>query len=164
MHCMYADAVAAAPPAPDGTAQQEMEDIRRTYIALQRDLLLADAAKLIPGPGQVAVYVSVDGRSQATLQAVSLAVNGALVSQRDYSLPEQDALRRAGADRIYLGDLTTGRGSLAITFIGSQSNGKPYSQTAHLDITDTTVGRTVEFQLARTSTKGAPDIITAASP
>jgi hypothetical protein len=113
---------------------------------------------------QVAVYITVDSRAQATLEAVSLAVNGQLVRQQHYSAQQLEALRRAGGDRLYVGALAHGSNTLLITFAGLTQKGKPYAQSASLDVDADAEGRYVEFQLARTSTKGVPDIVAAASP
>ena len=152
-----------APPLPDANEMLPLDDemaaVRRTYVELRRDILVADPSAIVPAAAQVAIYVSMDPESQATLDAVSITVDGREMCRQHYADREVGALKRGGADRLYVGSLPANAQMLAATFAGVTHDGKRYSVTTNVDLPATELPRYVELQLAHTSTKGQPDIV-----
>jgi len=152
-----------APPLPDANEtlplDDEMAAVRRSYVELRRDMLVADPSAIVPAGAQVAIYVSMDPQTQATLDAVSITVDGREICQQHYADREVGALKRGGADRLYVGSLPANAQMLAATFAGVTHDGKRYSVTTNVDLPATELPRYVELQLAHTSTKGQPDIV-----
>jgi hypothetical protein len=141
-----------------------LDAVRRSYVELRRDALVADPAALLPAATAVAVYVSIDPRTQATLDGVSLQINGELVREQRYSDVQVGALRRGAMNRLFVGALPPGISTLVATFQGTRRDGKPYSQSAHLELAAAQVPQYVQLELGHTTTKGAPDIVTDAWP
>jgi hypothetical protein len=151
---------AGTPVPPD----DEMDAVRHGYIELRRDALVAEPSTTLPANAAVAVYVSIDRRTQATLDGVSLQLNGEPVGEQHYSPQQLDALRRGAMDRLFIGALPPGTNTLVATFRGVRRDGKPYAQTTTLELAAAQTPRYVELRLGHTSTKGAPDIVTGAFP
>lgn len=145
--------------ASDRSSETEMSDIRRSYLELRRDAVLATSPPLVPSNKEFAVYVSVDPTAKVTLEAASLAVNDELACNDRYTPEQLAALRRNAANRLCVGKLAPGTTSLTITLSGMLNNGKPWRQSASVAFTESSAPRYVEFRLARTSTKGIPDIL-----
>ncbi len=164
VHAMDLRVSPATSAAAPGTREDEMDNIRRSYVELRRDLLLAEPVRLVPANSEVAVYVSVDSRAKVTLEAASLAVNDQLVCDERYTEPQLAALQRDAASRLYVGTLPAGTTSLLITLAGHRPSGKSWTQSASLALGESAGPRYVEFRLARTSTKGLPDILAQATP
>ena len=155
------DGVAPLPPDANETLplDDEMAAVRRGYVELRRDMLVADPSAIVPAAAQVAFYVSIDPQTEATLNAVSIGVDGREICQQHSAEREVGALKRGGADRLYVGSLPANAQILAATFAGVTHDGKRYSVTTNVDLPATDLPRYVELQLAHTSTKGRPDIV-----
>ena len=67
----------------------DFDELRRSYVELQRDSMLADRSRIVPGNSQIAVYVSMDPRATARLAGVSVEVNGAVVGVEQFSARRQ---------------------------------------------------------------------------
>jgi hypothetical protein len=142
----------AKPPASD------MDDVRRSYIELRRDTLLAQPSPILPADSQVAIYVSVDPRATATLNGLSIEVDGHVVSQPHYSPAQFAALRRGASDRVYVGAVPDMSNTLVATFSGVRGDGNPFVRVANLDLPQSAQPRYVELKLSHTQTKDLPDV------
>ena len=142
----------AKPPASD------LDDVRRSYIELQRDVLLADPAPILPMKSQVAIYVSVDPRATATLSALSIEIDDHVVTQPRYSAAQFAALRRGASNRAYVGEVPSGPNTLIATFSGVRGDGNPFVNTASLQLPDSSEPSYVELKLSHTQTKDLPDV------
>ncbi len=142
----------AKPPVSD------LDDVRRSYIELQRDVLLADPAPILPTNSQVAIYVSIDPRATAMLNALSIEIDDHVVSQPRYSAMQYAGLRRGASDRAYVGQLSSTPHTLIATFSGNRGDGRPFVRVANLDLPESTEPRYVELKLSHTQTKDLPDV------
>jgi hypothetical protein len=137
----------------------EMDAVRRAYVELRRDALIADPATLVPAAGQIAIFISVDPLAQVTLETVSVAVDGHSIGQRHYSKAQADVLRRDTADRFFVGNVPAGAGPLAATFSGLRRDGKSFGVTFDVAPETTQAPQYLELRLSHTSTKGEPDVV-----
>jgi hypothetical protein len=142
----------AKPPASD------MDDVRRGYIELRRDSLLAQPTPMLPADSQIAIYVSVDPRASATLSGLSVEIDGHVVGQPHYSPAQFAALRRGASDRVYVGTVPDASITLVATFAGTRGDGNPFVRVANLDLMPSTQPRYVELKLSHTQTKDLPDV------
>jgi hypothetical protein len=149
------DAGAAVAVKPIGA---DIDALRRSFIELRRDITLADTSKLVPGDAQIAVYVSVDPRAKATLAALSIEINGAVVGVSRYSDRQREALHRGASDAVYIGTVASGASNLAATISGTRADGNAFVKTTTLDLPEAAGPRFVELQLAHTQTKDLPDV------
>jgi hypothetical protein len=135
-----------------------MDDVRRSYVELRRDALLAEPAPILPADSQVAIYVSVDPRASATLGALSIEIDDHVVSQPHYSAAQFAALRRGASERVYVGTVPNAAGVLTAAFSGVRDDGNPFVRIANLDLPQSTLPRYVELKLLHTQTKDLPDV------
>ncbi len=136
----------------------DLDDVRRGYIELQRDLALRDDTAL-PAVPQVIVYVSIDPRATATLAAASIEINDRVVSQPQYSAMQFAALRHGASDRTYIGTLPAGSNTLTATFSGVRDDGNVFVRVTHLDLPESAEPHYVDLELSHTQTKDVPDVV-----
>jgi hypothetical protein len=154
------------PPGPSGGAATPSDSasntpfdaLRRAYVELRRDMMLADGSKIVPGESQVAVYVSVDPHATATLTSVSLEMNGTIVGTAQYSDRQRDALRRGASILSYIGTTLPGTNTLTATISGTRDNAKPFVKTTPLVLPESTAPLFVAIELSHTQTKDTPDV------
>ena len=148
-----------APPSTDATPNGiNFAELQRSYLVLRRDVMLSDRTKVVPGNSQITVYVSIDPRAMATLAAVSLEMNGAVVGAAQFSDRQRDALRRGASAMIYIGATTPGTDNLTATITGTREDARPFLKTASLVLPESTAPRVVEIELSHTQTKDVPDV------
>ena len=136
----------------------DVDALRGTFVELRRDIALADAP-LAPGPGQSAVYVTIDPRTKATFDRFVVDADGATAADARYAATDLDALRRGAAHVAWVGAADT----LTVHLFGTGADGKPFDRILAVDAAPTDAARFVEVTLEQTETKGVPDVAVVAS-
>ncbi len=149
------DASQATDATPNGS---NFDELRRSYVELRRDVMLADRSKVVPGDSQIAVYVSIDPRATATPAALSLEIDGSVVGVTEYSERQRDALRRGASMMSYIGTPPPGTNTLTATISGTRKDADPFLRTTPLVLPESTAPRFVEIELSHTQTKDIPDV------
>ena len=120
---------------------------------LNRDLLVLEEELLFPASTQLAIFVSVDVGALFDLDSVELKVDDSVVSSYLYTERELRALRRGGVQRLYTGNLKTGKHELVAVFIGKGPQGRDYRRGATLKFDKGTDPKYIELQI-RDDTRG----------
>ena len=130
-------------PAPESRAlDDKIESLKRDVLELNRDLGVLEEELLYPASTQVAMFLSLDAGVALTLEAVDLKLDGAVIARHRYTDGERRALARGGMQRLYLGNLGTGKHQLVAVFAGKRAGNRDYRR-----------GTTVNFEKAATTPK-----------
>ncbi len=159
---VVAHASAAGPPPSAAGATPnvvEFDELRRRHVELQRDMVLADRSRIVPGSSQIAVYVSMDPRATARVAGVSVEIDGAVVGVEQFSARQQDALHRGASAMVYLGPVPALASVLSATISGARNDGNAFVKTTTLQLLEQTGPRFVDIELAHTQTKDVPDVV-----
>ena len=146
MIALAASAAAAAAPvaaAPTTSASntdaggtraldQQIQDLKKDVIDLNRDLFVLEEELLFPANTQVAVFVSMDVGDFFALDSVSLKIDNREVVNYLYTPREVAALIKGGAQRLYVGNLKAGGHELVVLFNGKGPNERYYRRGANL--------------------------------
>lgn len=114
----------------------EIEDIKKEVLKLNRELFILEEDLLFPASTQVAVFVSVDIGRFFTLDSVELKLNDDEVAGFLYTERQRISLEQGGIQRLFQGNLKTGQHELTAIFIG-------------LDAEKRTVKRAVTYQFKK---------------
>lgn len=114
----------------DSPLSQQIEELKQAALELNRDLLILEEDLLFPANTQIAVYVSVDVGYYFTLDAVKLTVDDDLVTSHLYTEKQNSALNRGGIQRLYLGNLKTGKHQITAFFHGYGPQNREYKRAA----------------------------------
>lgn len=109
---------------------QKVEDLKQSALELNRDLLILEEDLLFPANTQVAVYVSLDVGHFFQLDAVKLQIDEQMVASHVYSEKQNSALSRGGIQRLYLGNLKTGKHEITAFFHGIGPQQREYKRAA----------------------------------
>jgi hypothetical protein len=123
---------AAAPAAGTRSLDEQIQDLKRQTIELNRDLFVLEEDLLFPANTQVAVFVSVDVGDFFALDSIDLKVDNKEVSHYLYTPREVAALLRGGVQRLYVGNLKAGSHELVAFFNGKGPNERYYRRAASL--------------------------------
>ena len=116
------DALAATP------LSQRIETLREEVLALNRDITLLEEELLYPS-SQTAVFLSVDVGTPIRLVDVNLTLNGQHIGYHSYTEQEFEALTQGGIQRLYTGNVRSGRNVLEATITGYDPRGKDYQRS-----------------------------------
>ena len=146
---------AAALPA-DTALDQRVQDLKGESLQLERDLRSLEDELLYPSGSGIAVFVSAEVGPGFDLETLSLALDDHVVASHGYTALEQRSLRRGAVQRLYAGNLATGRHGLAVTLIGHGPGGAEFKRSARLDFAKEGTARSVELRIRDGA--GAPEI------
>lgn len=126
-------AAAATPAATDTRGlDQEVQDLKKDVVDLNRDLFVLEEELLFPANTQVAVFVSMDVGDFFALDSVTLKIDQKEVANYLYTPREAEALLKGGVHRIYLGNLKVGEHELVALFSGKGPHERDYQRGATL--------------------------------
>jgi hypothetical protein len=136
-------AAPAAAPAPGAAAagadgggtralDQQIQDLKKDVIDLNRDLFVLEEELLFPANTQVAVFVSMDVGDFFALDSISLKIDNHDVMNYLYTPREVAALIKGGVQRLYVGNIKAGGHELVVLFTGKGPHERYYRRGAAL--------------------------------
>ncbi|MFM2288572.1 MAG: hypothetical protein RL684_1715 [Pseudomonadota bacterium] len=132
------DAQPAAPAADAATEEgtrgldEQIQDLKKQVVDLNRDLFVLEEELLFPANTQVAVFVSMDVGDFFGLDSVTLKIDDKDVSNYLYTPRETAALLKGGVQRLYVGNLKAGEHELVAFFTGKGPNERDYRRGASI--------------------------------
>jgi hypothetical protein len=127
---------AGAPAAGEGggtrALDQQIQDLKKDVIDLNKDLFVLEEELLFPANTQVAVFVSMDVGDFFSLDSISLKIDNRDVMNYLYTPREVAALIKGGAQRLYVGNLKAGGHELVVLFNGNGPHDRYYRRGANL--------------------------------
>ncbi len=132
-----APASAAPAAAPEASADtrgldQEIQNLKKDVVDLNKDLFVLEEELLFPANTQVAVFLSIDVGDFFSLDSVQLKIDQKEVINYLYTPREIEALLKGGVQRLYVGNLKVGPHELVAFFSGKGPNDRPYKRGASL--------------------------------
>jgi hypothetical protein len=138
----------AKPPPRDPKAlDTRIQGLKQEAMELNRDLLVLEEELLFPASTQLAVFVSVDVGVLFDLDSVELKLDNSVVSSYLYTEREVRALHKGGVQRLYMGNLKTGKHELVAVFVGKGPRGRDYRRGTTLTFEKGTDPKYIELQV-----------------
>ncbi len=111
---------------------EQVQDLKKATLQLNRDLFILEEELLFPANTQVAVFVSVDVGDFFGLDSISLKIDNREVSNYLYTPREVSALLKGGVQRLYVGNLKSGAHEMVAFFNGKGPNERYYRRAASI--------------------------------
>jgi hypothetical protein len=108
---------------------EQVQEVKSDVLGISAELSRLEEKLLYPSNTQVAVFVALADGDPMRLDAVQVQIDGQLVAHYIYSFKELDALRKGGVQRIYTGNVTTGKHQIDVSLTGKLEGGGDYNQT-----------------------------------
>jgi hypothetical protein len=134
--CLFGGLLALPALAQDLSKEQmkgldeQVQEIKSDVLGIAAELTTLEERLLYPSNTQVAVFVSLTEGEDFRLDAVQLSINGEPVAHHIYSFKELEALQKGGVQRIYTGNIPTGRHEINVVVAGKLPSGEDISETA----------------------------------
>ena len=146
----------AAAPAPTAAAatdavrgvDQDVQALKKQLVDLNRDLFRLEEELLYPASTQVAVFLSVDVGTFFALDSVTLKVDDKEVAHYLYTDREVEALHRGGVQKLYIGNLKSGRHEIVAFFTGKGPHDRDYRRGATLQLEKEVGAKYVELRIS----------------
>ncbi len=120
-----------ASAADDDGLSEQIRQLKSEALDLNRDLTLLEQELLYASP-QTSIFVSVDVGTPIRLVDINLTIDGEHVGYHFYSDQEFEALTKGGIQRLYTGNLASGRHVMEATITGYDPLGKDYQKQLYL--------------------------------
>jgi hypothetical protein len=134
----------------------EIQDLKQSVIALNKNLRVLEEDLLFPANTQVNVFLSLDVGHFFTLDSVKLKLDGKVVASHTYTERELAALARGGIHKLHMANLGVGEHSLSAFFTGTGPKGRQYKRGTTLKIDKESGPKYVELKIADSSMKLQP--------
>jgi hypothetical protein len=124
---------AASTPAANGQQRalnDQIQDIKKQTLELNRDLFNLEEELLFPANTQVAVFVSLDVGEFFQLDAVQIKLDDKVVANYLYTERQVDALQRGGVQRLYVGNVKGGKHEIVAVLTGRGPHDRDYRRGA----------------------------------
>lgn len=142
----------------DVSVADQVEDLKKQVIRLNRDLFILEEDLLFPASTRFAVFLTLDTGRFLHLDAVKLKVDGEVVAAHLYTERQVRALQRGGMQRLYMGNLKTGSHEITAFVEGIGPDERPYKKAATLQFEKDTDTAALEIRIQDRSSDYQPDV------
>jgi len=127
---------------------EQVQEIKSDVLSIAAQLNQLEEKLLYPSNTQVAVFASLADGETFRLDAVEIQLDGKPVAHHIYTFKELEALRKGGVQRIYTGNIRTGRHDLQVAVTGKSAGGADLRKTGRFNVEKDVGPKIVEISLA----------------
>ena len=143
---------------PNGVTD-EVQDLKKQVLELNRDLFLLEEELLFPSNTQVSIFLSMDVGEFFQLDSVTLKIDGKEVANYLYTEREFEALVRGGVQRLHIDNLRSGEHELVAFFTGKGPHDRDYRRGATLTFDKGIGAKYVELEITDRVKKQQPEFV-----
>jgi len=140
------------------TTAAKLESLKKEVLSVNRDLFILEEDLLFPASTQVAVYLSVDIGHFFALDNVKLKIDDKDVTHYLYTQNDINALHRGAIQKLYLGNLSTGKHEVVAIVIGMGPHNREYRRAIAFNFEKGSEAKALEIQLRDDTTKQQPSL------
>ena len=136
---------------------QQLQQLRKQVIGLNRDLFVLEEDLLFPSSTQVVVYLAMDVGTYFELDSVELKIDNETVTQYLYTEKQTMALYRGGVQRLHVGNIAQGEHNITAFFNGVGPQDRPYTRATSFTFNKDADAKALEFSIVDSTTKQQPE-------
>lgn len=144
-------------PAAQKALNQQVQDIKKQALELNRDLFALEEELLFPANTQVAVFVSLDVGQFFNLDAVQIKLDDKIVANYLYTERQVDALQRGGVQRLYVGNVKGGAHELVAVFTGRGPHERDYRRASTVKFDKSDQAKYIELKIVDATSNYEPE-------
>ena len=150
--------ISAAEKSP--ALEKQVQSLKKEVLELNKELFILEEDLLFPANTQFSIFLSMDIGQLFDLDSVQINVDGKNISNHLYTQREINALKRGGIQRIYLGNIASGKHELIAFFTGKGPSKRDFKRGTTLEIEKTSSPLFVELKIIDDLTKQQPQFKT----
>jgi hypothetical protein len=143
-------------PLVNNTVAEQLQQLRKEVVALNRDLFVLEEDLLFPSSTQVVVYLAMDVGTYFNLDAVELKIDDKVVTYHLYTEKQIQALFKGGVQKLHIDNLAQGEHQLSAFFIGKGPQDREYKRATTITFTKTAEAQSLELSIVDSSVKQQP--------
>lgn len=136
--------------------QQNIQELKKDVLKLNRNLFILEEDLLFPSNTQFSVFLSMDAGQLFALDSVQLKIDNKVMTNHLYTERELAALKRGGVQRLYIGNLASGKHEIIATFTGKGPSNRDYRRGEAITIEKGSDPQFIEFQILDDAAKEQP--------
>jgi hypothetical protein len=140
----------------EDTLESDIEALKKEVLSLNRDLFILEEDLLFPPNTQFSVFLSMNSGVFFSLDSVQLKIDDKNIANHLYTERELAALKRGGVQRLYIGNLPSGKHEIVAIFVGIGPKGRDYRRGSSIVIEKSSEPQFVEFTIADDTAKEQP--------
>ncbi|NOX77163.1 MAG: AraC family transcriptional regulator [Gammaproteobacteria bacterium] len=141
------------------TLDARVQSLKKEVKALNRDLFILEEELLFPSNTQVAVFLSIDVGDFFRLDSVQLKIDDIVVANHLYTKRELGALKRGGVQRLYIGNVKSGKHELIALFSGPGPNNREYRRGSTITFEKTSATKYMELKIVDVTGNYQPEFV-----
>jgi len=141
------------------TLDEDVQDLKKQVLDLNRDLFLLEEELLFPSNTQTAVFISMDVGEFFGIDSVELKIDDKDVANYLYTEREAEALLKGGVQRLFIGNLKAGEHELVAVFTGEGPHTRDYRRAASLVFEKGIGPKYIELTISDRETKQQPEFV-----
>jgi hypothetical protein len=127
---------------------EQVQEIKGEALSISAELAKLEEKLLYPSNTEVSVFVSLKTGETDRLDSIDIQMDGKPVTHHVYTLKELEALKKGGIQKIYTGNVTTGKHNLEVLVSGKTSGGTDFQKSGHFAVSKDVAPMIVEVSLA----------------
>ena len=140
--------------------EKQVQDIKKQVLDLNKELFILEEDLLFPANTQFSIFLSMDIGRLFDLDSVEINIDGKNISNHLYTLREIGALKRGGVQRIYIGNIASGKHELVAFFHGKGPSKRHYKRGTTIEFEKTSAPLFVELKIVDNLSKHQPEFKT----
>ena len=141
------------------TLDEDVQDLKKQVLDLNRDLFLLEEELLFPASTQVAIFISMDVGEFFGLDSVELKLDDKDVTNYLYTEREVDALIQGGVQRLFVANVKAGEHELVAVFTGEGPHTRDYRRGAALTFEKGIGPKYIELTISDRENKLQPEFV-----
>lgn len=134
----------------------QVQNLKQEILELNRDLFILEEELLFPANTQFTVFLSIDNGNLFNLDSVQIRLNDKIVANHLYTEQELKALLKGGVQRVYMGNLPSGRHELVAYFNGTGPKGRDFRRGTTIALDKSSAPKFVELKIVDDASKQQP--------
>jgi hypothetical protein len=127
---------------------EQVQEIKSDVLSIAAELNQLEEKLLYPSNTQVALFISLASGETFRLDSVEIRLDGKSVAHHLYTFKELEALQKGGVQRIYTGNVRSGKHDLEVLAIGKTGGGADIKKSERFTVNKDVGPEIVEISLA----------------
>lgn len=127
--------------------EKQVQDIKTEVLNLNKELFILEEDLLFPANTQFSIFLSMDIGQFFSLDSVEVNIDEKNIANHLYTEREIKALKRGGVQRIYLGNISSGKHELVAFFTGKGPSKRDFKRGTTITIEKTSSPLFVELKI-----------------
>lgn len=136
---------------------EQVEDLKKQVLDLNRDLFMLEEELLFPATTQTTIFLAINSGVFFALDAVELKIDGKMATHYLYTEREVNALAKGGVQRLHIENLRSGKHELVALFSGKGPNGRDYRRAASYEFEKGLDPKFIELRISDSAAKQQPE-------